>query len=296
MDTIFHINRNDNFSCKGVSLGKSFRVFAGSSFRERSADNLQKYGKHYFELRKKLVHDGVVQKIDGQMIFTKDYDFSYISEAASIVLGQHRSGEPWKTKQGMSYPDWDNGGIDKATKKNRQKRGYSSRCEITHDEIANDVGEVDSPEKIAKDIDSRRDGLKKGGSIKRFARPDMDTVSDIRNKNGTLSKKFINKCEATKWCDQTGLSFKSKGIFKKSHDHIIPVCHGGSDMIDNIQFVVNGFNQLKGSYDEEQASVIAVSMVVKLGLSNSVLDEWLKDKLCKFNLSHIVFDRGSNGV
>jgi hypothetical protein len=60
----------------------------------------------FINQRQKLIDQGVIQKANGKLVFTKDYLFSSPSTAAAIVMGRNANGRiEWKDKKGKTLKD-----------------------------------------------------------------------------------------------------------------------------------------------------------------------------------------------
>ena len=96
--------------CKGQSGANAtgfvspggFTVLQGSTISDHTVDSFQTRGKGYYNLRNRLIKDGVIQN----GTFIKDYEFSAPSAASAVVLGHNSNGNnDWKTDTGIKLKD-----------------------------------------------------------------------------------------------------------------------------------------------------------------------------------------------
>jgi hypothetical protein len=95
-------------TAKGREIGGEFIVFAGSETRPAWQG---KAGHGYAKLHARLLESGkIALSADGRKaMFREDVPFSSPSAAAAVVLGGPINGrDRWKTKDGLSYDDWQN--------------------------------------------------------------------------------------------------------------------------------------------------------------------------------------------
>lgn len=60
----------------------------------------------FINQRQKLIDQGVIQKANGKLVFTKDYLFSSPSTAAAVVMGRNANGRiEWKDKKGKTLKE-----------------------------------------------------------------------------------------------------------------------------------------------------------------------------------------------
>ena len=61
---------------------------------------------HRLAVRKQLIDEGILHQIEGKLVFTKDYEFSSPSAAASVIHGGHANGlTAWKDSGGISLKE-----------------------------------------------------------------------------------------------------------------------------------------------------------------------------------------------
>ncbi|WP_223550990.1 GIY-YIG nuclease family protein [Aestuariivivens sp. NBU2969] len=64
--------------------------------------------ENLIKIRNKLIDDGVLETVNGELFFPNDYVFSSASAAASIVMGRNANGlTEWKLKNGKSLKDFE---------------------------------------------------------------------------------------------------------------------------------------------------------------------------------------------
>ncbi len=84
-------------SGKGFISAGGFTVVEGSRVSEHLAKSFESGAKSYYDLRKKLESDGIIQ--EGR--FVKSYEFNAPSAASSVILGRSSNGKiDWKTQDG----------------------------------------------------------------------------------------------------------------------------------------------------------------------------------------------------
>lgn len=82
-----------------------FLVFKGSLAVLEERPSTKKYPQPLI-IRNKLVEDGVLTKKPTGLEFTKDFEFSSASAAASVIHGGHANGlVAWKNRDGLSLKD-----------------------------------------------------------------------------------------------------------------------------------------------------------------------------------------------
>lgn len=60
-------------------------------------------------LRNKLLEEGIIERINDELVLVEDYVFSSSSTAAMIVMGRSANGlSEWKTSSGMTLQDFEN--------------------------------------------------------------------------------------------------------------------------------------------------------------------------------------------
>lgn len=98
---IYHVSlRGANAS--GYASNDHFIVLKGSRIAADTVSSFAQYYPNAFDLRNKLISDGVI--VDN--LFTVDYNFDSLSLAASIVIGRTANGyREWKDGSGLSYSE-----------------------------------------------------------------------------------------------------------------------------------------------------------------------------------------------
>lgn len=100
--TMYLYCKGSGANAKGfVSLG-GFTVLKGSKISDHMVSSFELRGKSYFNLRNKLVGDGIIVND----IFEKDYEFNASSAASTVILGRTSNGNvDWKNDSGISLKD-----------------------------------------------------------------------------------------------------------------------------------------------------------------------------------------------
>lgn len=89
-------------SAKGFLSSSGLTVLKGSQVSNGTTPSLKTKGKSYFNLRKRLEEDGVIQERE----FTQDYEFNAPSAASAVVLGHPSNGHvDWKTADGKKLKE-----------------------------------------------------------------------------------------------------------------------------------------------------------------------------------------------
>lgn len=99
------------FKAKGISTNAGFTVLNGSEISNEIKDSLS---IGYKNKREGLISKGIIEKIDGKYVFTKDYEFSSSSTAAAIIVGYAINGrQTWKDKSGKSLKQYEEAALAK---------------------------------------------------------------------------------------------------------------------------------------------------------------------------------------
>lgn len=94
--------KGNNANVKGFVSTNGFTIVAGSVVSDHVADSFEVRAKTYFKLRNDLIEKGIIEN----RTFTKDYEFSSPSAAATVVLGHNANGNlDWKTEAGVKLKD-----------------------------------------------------------------------------------------------------------------------------------------------------------------------------------------------
>ncbi|WP_185903716.1 DUF4357 domain-containing protein [Hathewaya massiliensis] len=103
-EKFYIIDEKKNVYAIGKNVKDGFVVLKGS----RVSTNIENSLKgSYFDLRLKLINEGVIAKSGDEMVFEKDYRFTKSSPAASVVLGRNETGmKYWKLKNGMTLGEY----------------------------------------------------------------------------------------------------------------------------------------------------------------------------------------------
>ena len=102
-DTVYlYCKGQSGANAKGFISTGGFTVVKGSTVSDHIVNSLPSRAKSYYNLRQKLVKDGIIQ----DDTFIKDYEFSAPSAASTIVLGHTSNGNvDWKTEDGVKLKD-----------------------------------------------------------------------------------------------------------------------------------------------------------------------------------------------
>ena len=88
---------------KAVVTNEGIVVIEGSEIATSTVPSMT---SSFINLRQKMIEQGVIKKINGKLIFTKDFLFSSPSTAATIVLGRNANGRiEWKDKKGKTLKE-----------------------------------------------------------------------------------------------------------------------------------------------------------------------------------------------
>jgi len=80
-------------------------VFRGSQLGEITP-SLKVHKPNYVKYRNKLIEDGIVGTINGEVVLLKDHTFENHSEAACVISGTSQCGsDVWKNSHGQSLSD-----------------------------------------------------------------------------------------------------------------------------------------------------------------------------------------------
>ena len=94
-----------NVTATGEQTEDGFMVFKESEAVLDDRPSAKNY-PHRLVVRKQLIDDGILHQIDGKLVFTKDYEFSSPSAAASVIHGGHANGlTAWKDSDGNSLKE-----------------------------------------------------------------------------------------------------------------------------------------------------------------------------------------------
>ncbi len=102
---IFSIQAARGANAKGVPTSSGFVVLKGS---EVAASIVQSYTLPFKQMREKLINQGILNQMNGKLIFERDYEFSSPSTAAAIVMGRNANGlTEWKLKDGTTLKEYE---------------------------------------------------------------------------------------------------------------------------------------------------------------------------------------------
>lgn len=92
----------------GQRTPSGFVVFKGSNVRPDLRRTTQQYSPAIITTREKLLKDGTLKEENDHLVFTRDFEFSSPSSAASIIHGGNVNGlNLWKDKNGRTLKELD---------------------------------------------------------------------------------------------------------------------------------------------------------------------------------------------
>jgi len=101
----FYFKSKDNlWDAQGVFIDEKFIVLKGSIARAEPTKH--KKESNELKFRDKLIDEGIIDEVNGVLVFAKDYAFNSPSTAADIVsLGSNSGWKVWKTKEGKTLEE-----------------------------------------------------------------------------------------------------------------------------------------------------------------------------------------------
>jgi hypothetical protein len=100
---LFFIKAARGANSKAVVTNEGVVVIEGS---EIATSTVPSMSAAFINQRQKLINQGVIQKTNGKLVFTKDFLFSSPSTAAAVVMGRNANGRiEWKDKKGKSLKE-----------------------------------------------------------------------------------------------------------------------------------------------------------------------------------------------
>lgn len=101
-DTVYLYCKGSGASAKGFVSAGGFTVTKGSLVSDHTVPSFEIRGKNYFNLRKTLIRDGVIE----DRAFVKDYEFNAPSAASAVILGRTSNGkDDWKNADGVKLKE-----------------------------------------------------------------------------------------------------------------------------------------------------------------------------------------------
>ena len=101
-DTVYLDCKGSGASAKGFVSAGGFTVTKGSLVSDHTVPSFEIRGKNYFNLRKTLIRDGVIE----DRAFVKDYEFNAPSAASAVILGRTSNGkDDWKNTDGVKLKE-----------------------------------------------------------------------------------------------------------------------------------------------------------------------------------------------
>ena len=99
--SILLICKSSKSSAKAHSCGgNGVKVLEGSKITTTIAKSFEAH--NYNTERNRLIEDGTIKEVDGDLVFTEDHEFSSPSAAAAVILGHSANGGvEWKTEDGV---------------------------------------------------------------------------------------------------------------------------------------------------------------------------------------------------
>ena len=103
----------------GRPTENGFLVLKGSEAVRTERPSVKKY-PYPSIVRSQLISDGVLSQEPDKLVFTKDYEFSSPSAAASVIHGGHANGlRDWKNSKGVSLKELEQNKWRDSTKSSR---------------------------------------------------------------------------------------------------------------------------------------------------------------------------------
>lgn len=101
----FYFKSKDSlWDAQGVFIDEKFIVLKGSIARAEPTKH--KKESNELKFRDKLIDEGIIDEVNGVLVFVKDYAFTSPSTAADIVsLGSNSGWKVWKTKDGKTLEE-----------------------------------------------------------------------------------------------------------------------------------------------------------------------------------------------
>lgn len=100
--TVYLYIKGKGASATGFVSAGGFTILKGSVISEGVVKSMETYGKTYYKLRNALIEDGTIKN----GAFTRDYEFTSPTGAATVVLGYVGADlKTWKTADGVSLKD-----------------------------------------------------------------------------------------------------------------------------------------------------------------------------------------------
>lgn len=101
----FYFKSKDSlWDAQGVFIDEKFIVLKGSIARAEPTKH--KKESNELKFRDKLIDEGIIDEVNGVLLFVKDYAFNSPSTAADIVsLGSNSGWKVWKTKDGKTLEE-----------------------------------------------------------------------------------------------------------------------------------------------------------------------------------------------
>ncbi|MBF0241840.1 MAG: GIY-YIG nuclease family protein [Desulfamplus sp.] len=105
-ENVFFIRATRGANGKGKPSREGFAVFKDSIIADPITNS---YPKNMKILRNKLLDEGKIERINGELVLVEDYVFSSSSTAAMIVMGRSANGlTEWKTANGLTLQEYEN--------------------------------------------------------------------------------------------------------------------------------------------------------------------------------------------
>ncbi|MFQ6612199.1 MAG: GIY-YIG nuclease family protein, partial [Fidelibacterota bacterium] len=100
---LFFIRAARGANAKAVVTNEGIVVIEGSQIAKSTVPSMS---KTLINQREKLIQQGIIQKANGKLVFSKDHLFSSPSTAAAIVMGRNANGRiEWKDREGKTYKE-----------------------------------------------------------------------------------------------------------------------------------------------------------------------------------------------
>lgn len=94
--------KGNNGEAKGFLSTEGLTVLKNSRISDHTAPSFETRGKCYFQLRNRLIEDGII--VDG--VFQTNHEFTSPSAASAVILGHMSNGNlDWKSVNGTQLKD-----------------------------------------------------------------------------------------------------------------------------------------------------------------------------------------------
>jgi len=106
VNKIIYYLEGPGYSAKGTETNAGFLVMKDSIARLKEVPSMKSHIPSNYDLRKKLIKKGVLQKSEDGLRFTRNWDFNSPSSAAAVCSGKSANGlTDWKDQHNTSLRD-----------------------------------------------------------------------------------------------------------------------------------------------------------------------------------------------